>query len=119
MMASDPIAEALVSIAGGFVTSLLTVISFRTITSLGVPPGLYNSAAVISLLMLILVFFGSSALCFTYILFMFFHGYYFVDAGFIAVGMSSSMALVGGSILKIIFAHRAARNKQSTFRGNL
>ncbi|MCW3988727.1 MAG: hypothetical protein NWE88_01475 [Candidatus Bathyarchaeota archaeon] len=116
-MVSDPIPEALVSIAGGFVTSLLTVISFRTFTSLGVPPGLYTSAAVISLLALILIFYGSSALCFTYVLFMFFHGYYFVDAGFIVVGMSSSMALVGGAILKSIFARRAARNKQSTFRG--
>ncbi len=117
MMASDPIPEALVSIAGGFVTSLLTVISFRTFTSLGVPPGLYNSATVISLLALILIFYGSSAICFTYVLFMFFHGYYFADAGFIAVGMSSSIALVGGAILKSIFARRAARNKQSMLRG--
>ena len=91
MLAGCARAEALVSIAGGFVPSLLTVISFRTITSLGVPPGLYNSVAVISLLALILVFFGSSALCFTYILFMFFHGDYFVDASFIVVGMSSSI----------------------------
>ena len=112
-MDSDPIAEALVSVAGGFVTSLLTVISFRTITSLGVLPGIYTSTAVISVLALIIVLFGWSALCFTYILFMFFHGYYFVDAGFTSVGISTSLGLISGTILKSIFARRAEKKNQS------
>ena len=116
MMASDRMAEALVSLAGGFVTSLLTVISFRTFTSLGIPPGLYTSAAVITLLMMVLVFFGSSALCFVYILSMFFHGYFFVDAGFISVGMSSSIALVGGAILKSLNERRLARKNRAITR---
>ena len=113
VMAPDPIAEALVSIAGGFVTSLITVISFRMITSLGVIPGIYPSTAVIYVLALILVFFGWSVICFTYLLFMFFHGYYFVDAGFTAVGLGSSIGLVSRTILKSIFARRTARDNKS------
>ena len=116
MIASDRISEALVSLAGGSVTSLLTVISFLTFTSLGVPPGLYTSAAVITLLMMILVIFGSSALCFVYIISMFFHGSFFVDAGFIAVGMSSSIALVGGAMLKSLNERIVARKNRAITR---
>ena len=112
MMASDPIAEALVSLAGGFITSLLTVISIRTLPALGAPPGVYYSVALISLVTLTLVSFGASALCFIYVLFMFFHGYFFVDAGFITIGMATSVALVGATILKSVFVKRAAEIKK-------
>ena len=115
-MASDPIPEALVSLAGGFVTSLLTVISFSTLPSLGAPPGIYYSVAIISLLTLILVSFGTSALCLIYVLFMFVHGYFFADAGFITVGLVTSVALVGATILKSIFAKRAAEIKKRSAR---
>ena len=106
-MASDPIAGALASIPGGFRHKPTHgYISFRTFTSLGVPPGLYTSAALIPILTLILVFFGSAVICFTYVILMFFHGAR-------AVGMSSSIALVGGTILKSISARRKASDKKS------
>jgi hypothetical protein len=88
-MASDRTAEVLVSLAGGFIGSLLTVISFRTLPSLGTPPEIYYSLAVIATLVMVLVSFRAFTLCFIYVLFMFFHGYFFVDPGFITLGMDT------------------------------
>ena len=111
-MASDRTAEVLVSLAGGFIGSLLTVISFRTLPSLGTPPEIYYSLAVIATLVMVLVSFRAFTLCFIYVLFMFFHGYFFVDPGFITLGMATSVALVGASILRGIYGNWVETRKK-------
>jgi len=107
-MASDRIPDALVSIAGGFATSLLTIIAIHQFPHLGVPPGIYPSVAVLTLLMILLVSVGASLLCFVYIIFMFFHGYFFVNAGYVTFGMAASVSLVGASLLRSIFTRSVA-----------
>ena len=92
----------MLSLADGFITSLLTVFSFRPIPSLSAPSEIYYLVAVISALILVFISLEASALCFIYVFFMFFHRYFFVDAGFITVGMVSSVDLIGASILKSI-----------------
>jgi len=47
---------------------------------------------------------------------MFFHGYIFVDAGFITVGMASSVALVGATILKSTFVNYVESKKRKKRR---
>jgi len=92
------------------------VISFRSLQSISALPEIYYSVAIISTLILVLVSFGASALCFIYVLFMFFHGYFFVDAGFITVGMASSVALVGATILKSTFVNYVEPKKRKKHR---
>ena len=61
---------------------------------------------------MILVSFGAFTLYIIYVVFMFFHGYFFVDPSFITLGMASSVALVGASILRGFYGNWVEARKK-------